>query len=217
MAKFSTDADLLKWEPVLFRELALPSQTLCNGEDGTVNGTTLTSPNASFQQAAVAAGGVIYMYNSSDGIDGCYEIVSVDSQTQLTVSILRSSTDDGPIAPPNATDISYRISTFGPQAEEVAYSLLQYFGIDEKTTDTININILQNRPLRQASAFGVLSTIFAASAIGKNDKAGYWEKSLRYKELFQTARTKAAVEIDNNADNITDQILTGGALRLRRG
>ena len=60
MVRFSKDMDLLKWEPVLFVELAPASQRLCQGEDGALSGTTFTSSSASFDDAGVAAGQVIY-------------------------------------------------------------------------------------------------------------------------------------------------------------
>lgn len=218
MAKFSTDVDLLKWEPVVFRDLALASQTLCEGADGVTSGTTFTSASGAFTSKGIAAGHVIYLSDSSNSIDGCYEVVSVDSATQLTVSIVRQTTEDSAIGLPSGSDLSYRISTLDPQAEEVAYGLLQYFGIkvsgdDEEITAS---DILNSRSLRQASVFAVLSAVFAGSACGENDPAGYWQKSLRYQKLYQTARIKARLEIDTDADNIAEHYRIGGTVRLRR-
>ncbi len=217
MTKFSNDVDLLKWEPVLFRDLALPSQTLCQGSDGILSGTTFTSSGASFTNCSVAAGHVIYLYDSTNTIDGCYEVVEVDSATQLKISVVRKSVEDDAIAPPSGTAISYRISTFDPQSEEVAYSLLQYFGI--ATTDTegeLENSILNTRALRQASVFAVLSAIFASNACGNKDEEGFWQKSLRYQKLFHTARVKARLEIDTDSDNIAEKYNTGGTVHLRR-
>jgi len=216
MVRFSKDIDLLKWEPVLFVELALSSQTLCQGEDGVLSGTTFTSSSASFDDAGVAAGQVIYL-NDGDLLDGCYEIVSVDSATQLTVSVLRLSTEDDPVAPPSGSEISYRLATFDPQAEEVAYGLLQYFGIETGEGEESSVGeILNLRALRQASVFGVLSAVFAAAACGKNDASGNWAKSQRYQEMFHTARSKSQIELDTDNDNKLEQFRSGGTVRLRR-
>ena len=216
MVRFSKDVDLLKWEPVLFVELAPASQTLCQGEDGMLSGTTFASNSASFDDAGVTAGQVIYL-NDGESLDGCYEIVSVDSATQLTVSVLRLSTEDDPVAPPSGSEISYRVSTFDPQAEEVAYGLLQYFGIETGEGEESSAGeILNLRALRQASVFGVLSAVFAAAACGKNDASGYWAKSQRYLELFHTARSKARIELDTDSDNKPEQFRSGGTVRLRR-
>ena len=217
MVKFSNDIDLLKWEPVLFRDLALASQTLCHGSDGSLNGTTFTSSSGSFINSGIAAGHVIYLLASGSSIDGCYEVVSVDSATQLTISVVRQTTDDDAIAPAGGSEIDYRISTFDPQAEEASYSLLQYFGVATTDADgNYENNVLNQRSLRQATVFGVLSAIFAGSASRSSDGDGFWKKSVRYQKMFNTARVKARLEIDTNGDNIAEQFHTGGTVRLRR-
>jgi len=216
MVRFSKDVDLLKWEPVLFVELAAASQTLCQGEDGVLSDITFTSSNASFDDAGVTAGQVIYLQDG-EPLDGCYEIVSVDSATQLTVSVLRLSKEDDPVAPPSGNTISYRISTFDPQAEEAAYGLLQYFGIEAVEDESSALGeILNLRALRQASVFGVLNVVLAAAAGGKNDRSGEWAKSQRYQELFHTARSKVRIELDTDSDNVAEAFRSGGTVRLRR-
>ena len=89
MVSFSNDVDILKYEPILFGELYLPWQVLAAGTGGTLSGTTFTAADADFVNAQVAAGGVIYMQSVDGSLDGAYEIVTVDSPTQLTVSVLR--------------------------------------------------------------------------------------------------------------------------------
>ena len=217
MSKFCNDVDLLKWEPVLFRDLAMVSQTLCQGTDGVTSGTTFTSAGASFINSGVAAGHVIYLRDSSNTIGGCYEIVSVDSATQLTISLVRQGTDDTALAVPDGGSLSYRISTFDPQAEEVSYSLLQYFGIGESGAEGITVDdILNSRSLRQSCVFAVLSAVFAGSACGDESERGFWQKSLRYQKMFQSARARARVELDTDDDNLAEQTLMGGSFRLRR-
>jgi hypothetical protein len=216
MVRYSKDVDLLKWEPVLFVELAPASQTLCQGEDGVLNGTMFSSSGAAFDEAGVTAGQVMYL-NDGESLDGCYEIVSVDSATQVTVSVLRQSEEDDPVAPPSGSEISYRVSTFDPQAEETAYDLMQYFGIETGEDEESSVGeILNQRVLRQASVFGVLNAVFAAAACGKNDVNGYWAKSQRYQELFHTARSKARIELDTDSDNVAEQFRSGGTVQLRR-
>lgn len=216
MVRFSKDVDLLKWEPVLFVELMPASQTLCQGDDGVLSGTTFTSSGASFDDADVAAGQVIYLQDS-ESLDGCYEIVSVDSATQLTISVLRLSTEDDPVAPPSGSEISYRIGTFDPQADEVAYGLMQYFGIETSEDEaSASQEILNVRALRQASVFGVLSAVFAAAACGTKDASGHWAKSQRYQELFHAGRSKARIELDTDSDQVAEQFRSGGTVRLKR-
>ena len=84
MVSCSNDTDILKYEPILFGELHLPWQVLIAGTGGTLNGTTFTTDDADFVTAQVSTGGVIYMRSADGSLDGAYEIVSVDSATQLS-------------------------------------------------------------------------------------------------------------------------------------
>ena len=217
MAQFSKDVDLLKWEPVLFRDLALTSQRLCGGSDGELNGTTFESASASFTDATVAAGHVIYL-NDGASLDGSYEVVSVDSATELTVSVVRASSDDATVAPPAGSAIGYHISTFDPQAREVAYSLLQYFGINPSgASEGVTADDIQDDGVfRQASVFAILSAIFTGSATAQDGRDSFWRKSLHYQQLFQAARVRIRIGIDSDNDEIAEQFRAGGAVRLRR-
>ena len=129
MVQFSTDADILKYEPILFGELHLPWQILTSGTGAELDDTTLTAADADFVAAGVAGGGVVYLKSADGSLDGAYEIVSAGSATQLTVSVLRADVDDNAVAPPAASSISYRVSTLGPQAGEAAFRLTEYFGV----------------------------------------------------------------------------------------
>jgi hypothetical protein len=217
MVRFCNDVDLLKWEPVLFVDMARSAQTLCAGGDGVTSGTTFTSAGGSFVSGGVSAGQVIYLRDSGDTIDSCYEIVSVDSATQLTLSVLRQDEDDAAVAPPAGSSLSYRISTFDPQSEEASYGLLQYFGIKASGEEGINADdIINTRAIRQACVFAVLSALFAGSACGDGDVSGFWQKSLYYQRKFHTARARTRVDIDTDDDDLAEEFRWGGSIRLRR-
>ena len=100
MVSFSNDADILRYEPVLFGELYLPGQVLTAGTGGQLEGTTFTASGADFVSAQVSAGGVVELQTADGALDGAYEIVAVDSATQLSVSVVRSDSDGAAIAPP---------------------------------------------------------------------------------------------------------------------
>ena len=93
MVKFSSDVDIARYEPVLFGELHLPWQVLSAGQAGRIEGTTFSDSGADFEAGGVKAGGVIYVRSQDGGIDGVYEIVSVDSATELTISVIRPDGD----------------------------------------------------------------------------------------------------------------------------
>ncbi len=217
MVKFSDDVDILKYEPVLFGELHLPAQVLTTGTNGTLSGTTLTANSADFVATQVHTGCVIYLRSLDGTLDGAYEIVSVDSATQLTVSVVRAGSDDSAVAPPAASDISYRISTFDPQAAEAAFKLTEYFGIKpgNPTSDFSADDILDAEVLRRASVFAVISTVYAMFASKAQDE-NFWSKSLHYQRLFEKARQRCRLSIDVGSDGVADVTSVGGSIRLVR-
>jgi len=217
MARFSSDVDILKHEPVLFGELHLPSQVRASGTGAALAGTILTASGANFEAADISAGGVVYLESADGLLDGAYEIVSVDSPTQLTVSVVRSDPADAPIAPPAADDITYRIATFNPQAEEAALQLTEYFGIqpgDPASAITVD-DIMDTEVLRRASASLVISDVYALWSNGTEYEA-LWRKSLLYKQFFDNARQRCRLSVDLGSDGVADITHVGGAIRLVR-
>ncbi len=159
----------------------------------------------------------LYMRSADGTLDGAYEIVSVDSATQLSISVIRADSDDDAIAPPAATDISYRVSTFGPQANETGFQLTEYFGIkpgnpasDYDTEDVLDTNVL-----RRVSAFGVMSGVYAMLA-SKAKNENFWKKSLHYQKLFEKARQRCRLSIDVDSDGVADVTRIGASVRLVR-
>lgn len=217
MTSFSHDVDILKYEPILFGELHLPWQVLTAGMGGTLSGTTFTANGADFVTAQVSAGGVIYLQSVDGSLDGAYEIVSVDSATQLTISVVRSDSSDTAVAPASASDVSYRVSTFGPQANEVGFQLTEYFDISPgNPASEIDIDdVLDTSVLRLASAFGVISNVYAMLASKAKDE-NYWRRSLYYQKLSAKARGRCRLSIDTGSDGLADVTKLGDAGRLVR-
>jgi len=217
MITFSNDADILKYEPILFGELHLRSQVLSAGSGGTLSGVTFTAADADFVGASVEAGGVVYLRSADGVVDGAFEIVSVDSATQLSVSVVRSDSADGAVAPPGASDVSYRISTFGPQAAEVAFALTEYFGIrpGDAESEIEAEDILDLSVLKRVSVFGVISGVYAMLGSGAGGE-DFRTKSLHYSELYAKARERCRLSIDCDADGVTDVRKSGGSVRLVR-
>jgi hypothetical protein len=217
MVSFSNDADILKYEPILFGELHLPWQVLAAGIGGTLIGTTFTATGADFVSAHISTGGAIYLQSADGLLDGAYEIVSVDSATQLSISVVRSDSEAATVAPPAASDITYRISTFTPQANEVGYQLTEYFGISPgNPASDINVeDVLDTSVLKQASVFAVISCIYASLA-SKAKEENFWKKSLYYQKLFAAARGRCRLSIDIGADGLVDVTKVGASGRLVR-
>jgi len=217
MAKFSSDADILKYEPALFGELHPAGQVLAAGTGGALSGTTFTASGADFVSARVSAGGVIYLQSADGALAGGYEIVSVDSATQLTISVTRSDSADEPIAPPAAGDVSYLVCTFGPQASEVGFQLTEYFGIGpgNPASDVSAEDVLDADVLKRASCFAVIAGVYATLA-SKAEDENFWRKSLYYQRLFEKARERCRLSIDVGSDGVADVTKLGGSVRLVR-
>ncbi len=217
MVSFSKDVDILKYEPVLFGELHLPGQVLAAGAGGTLNGTTFTASGVDFVSALVTAGQVIYLQSADGLLDGAYEIVSVDSATQLSVSVIRADSDDDAVAPPAATNISYRISTFGPQASEAGFQLTEYFGIGPgNPASEVDVeDVLDTDVLKRASVFAVMSSVYAMLA-SKAEDENFWKKSLHYRKLFERARERCRLSIDVGSDGVADVTKLGASVKLVR-
>jgi hypothetical protein len=217
MICFSNDADILRYEPILFGELHLPGQVLASGNNGILSGTSFTAIGADFTIARVSSGGVIHVQSASGLLDGAYEIVSVESATELTISVIRTGPDDELIAPPTTADITYRISTLRPQASEAGFELTEYFGIGpgNPASDVEAADILDTRVLKRASVFAVISSVYAMLASKAKDES-FWKKSLHYQKLFEKARERCRLSIDTGGDGVADVTGVGASARLVR-
>ena len=217
MVSSSNDADILKYEPILFGELHLSWQVLTEGTGGALSGTTFTAVDASFVSSQVAAGGVVYLESEDSLLDGVYEIVSVDSETQLSVSVIRTDSQNEAIAPPASENISYRISTLAMQANEIGFQLTEYFGIrpGNPASEYGVEDILDITVLRQASVFGVIASVYAMLACKMKDD-NFWSRSLYYRKLYNQAKARARLSIDAGSDGVVDITQIGSSGRLIR-
>lgn len=217
MVCFSNDADILKYEPALFGELHLPWQVVAAGTGGEISATTFTDDDADFVSAQVQAGGVIYLRSADGLLDGAYEIVSVDSTTQLTISVIRPDSDSPSIAPPAASEITYRVSTFAPQTAEVGFQLTEYFGIKpgNPAGNYAVEDVLDTNVLKRASVFAVIASVYRLVA-SKDKDENFWNKSTHYQALFEKARERCRLSIDVGQDGIADLTKNGASIKLVR-
>jgi len=214
---FSRDVDIARYEPVLFGGLHLGHQVLASGAAGAIDGTTFSDSGADFVGGGVKAGGVIYVRSEDGAIDGAYEIVSVDSETELTISVIRTDDDEGVLAPPGEDGLVWRISTFEPQAAEAAFRLTEHFGIRPGNPDSQYSaeDIVDASALRLASVYMVLSVVYAMLA-SKAEDDNMWKKSLFFRKEFERAIEKCRFSIDTDGDGLGDASFSGGSIKLVR-
>lgn len=217
MVRLCNDVDILKYEPALFGELHPANQVLAAGSGGELAGTTFEVSGADFESGQVEQGGVIYLRSADGLLDGAYEIVAVDSTTQLCISVLRADSEADPTAPPAGSDISYRISTLRPQAAEGSLRLTQYLGIrpGRADSDASVENILDTETIRQVCVFGVIATAYAMLA-SKPGGEQFREKSLHYERLFEKGKERCRVALDLDGNGVADSVRFGGCGRLVR-
>lgn len=218
MLAFSKDCDLLRYESAVFGDLHFSWQVLCSGVGGVLAGSSFSAGGVDFVSRGVEAGGVIYLRDSAGGIDGAYEIVSVDSAEELTVSVVRADESGAAIGIGNGSEVSWRVSTFLPQANEVLFELTQYLGIgpgDSESPYGVD-DIVDASVLRQVSIYGVLARVYVSLGKVGDESDDLWLKSQHYHELFKKARQRCKFCVDLGGDGVSDKVISGGSFDLRR-
>jgi hypothetical protein len=216
MVCYSRDVDILRYEPALFGELHLPSQVIMQASGGKLEGSKFTVGEADFVDGSVEAGGVIYLKSADGAIDGTYEIVSIESQRELTVSVVRAEGQEDIIEAGQGQEVSYRVVTYRPQAQEAGIRLAEYLGIKPCVEGDIEEGkVLESLEIRRLSVFLVLANLYAMLG-GEGGNEDYWKKSEHYTRLFEKAKERLKVGIDLDSDGVSDKIVHGGASRLVR-
>lgn len=200
---FCSDTDLLRWEPTIFAEAAFASQTLLTA-DCTLAGTTLTlSGAASFETSRVRVGQVAAI--SGTAVNGCYPILSIDSATTATVSILHDGLDaPEPEIAPVGTSVGLHVAvrTFSPQRQIVSELLAWMSGIRPETS----ARVMNAQVLRRPCALGTLQMIYnaMAAAAPANESADLVVRAELYERLYRKSLRGVVVELDLDGDGRID-------------
>jgi hypothetical protein len=213
---FCTDIDLLHWEPNLCRDAAFASQTLLAGT-GDLTDASFTIAAGSFIASHVTSDQVIVLTGATSG---CYPIVSVDSATQLTLSVLYdglfpASGDPIPTPAGDATALSFVIRTFWPQRRVVSDLLMQAAGLDPASSN-VESAIVVPTVLRRACTLGTLQMIYSALAAAATEPANYQVRTELYERLYRRALRSAVVELDLDGDGEADAVRALNVLTLQR-
>ena len=218
MANFSTDADLLKWEPALLREVVLDQQCLTRGSDASSQTFSVVAEDGLFVTSKVRPGHAIHLANDEQGVNGYYEVLSVEGETELLAGLVGGCGDAWVPLPP-ATGLDFDIHTFDPQHEEARFALLSRFGLETDAADAatdLERWILQRRALRRASVALVLSMLYRGQASGGPESQGLARKAEHYARLYEDEAAKARLVLDRDGDGRPDDLRTLSSHRLRR-
>jgi len=218
MTNFSTDADLLKWEPALFREILLDHQCLARGEGASSLGFSVTASGGQFVSQRVRPGHVVHLENPGQGVDGYYEVMSVESETELLATVVGCPAGEW-VPLPTATDLAFAIHTFDPQHEEARWALLARFGLEMDASDAgadLERWIFEHRSLRRASVALVLATVYRGQAAAEPEGSALACKAEHYARLYEDEVVKVRLPVDRDADGRPDDVRSLASHRLRR-
>ncbi|MDY7011544.1 MAG: hypothetical protein SVV80_12455 [Planctomycetota bacterium] len=216
MANECKDRDLLAIEPDVFTGGGFGSQQMAAGVDGAFNGTTFTSILADFTASNIQAGMVLCVYSTIPAEGRFYEIISVDSSTSLTVSVLRTDRDAGAVAPSPGTNLKYYINTFAPQiadAEATLYEKLRRLGEAEGIS---SVEFVESSQLRKTVAFASLASVFTALASNAVADDANWVKAEFYRRQHVTALGALRLAEDIDGDGFAEHTRTLSNVSLRR-
>jgi hypothetical protein len=238
---FCSDTDLLYWEPGLFADAAGVAQKLLSGE-ATVNGPAVTiGISQSLPDAGVVAGSVITF--SGGDVQGSFPIVSIDSNTQLTMTALYDGLDAETLEPAlvaDATSQQYVIRTFYAHRRSATEEILIAAGLDPTATD--GLSILNPQALKRPCVLRALWMIYTARAgaamasaaaavqaagtgsdaatIGAGrdrEQTNYTARAAVYERLYWRALRSVQLLIDTDGDGRADVTKMMNLAELRRG
>jgi hypothetical protein len=198
---FSTDRDLLAYEPTLFHDLPWAGQQRLRVIDVSTSGTTVTSQSADFEAAGVSVGSVVLID------DIAHEVMSRDSSTQLTVSLLRARLTDDAISTADGSDQTAVVRTFEPQAALIHDHLLRMLGFDpdDAHAAVTEQSIVSMSVMARLEALGTLERIFSGAVALVGDNKALQQKRAAYHAQFAADLRRATVLLDTDNDGRVDE------------
>ena len=217
MNEFCQDRDLLALEPAIFLGGSFVTQQLTGGGDGVSSGMTFTSASSDFVASGVQAGMVLTVYDAAPSEGNAFEIVSVNSATTLTVSILRADASIPPLAP-RMSGRSFFVRTFRPQIQGVSRTLAEKIKLFAELCRVPADKAAFADPdqLRSATACGALPGIYLARAASATPDDANWLKSEHYRQEFVRLQSQLRLAADTGPGPCGQQTHTLGNMLLRR-
>jgi len=203
MPNFSTDADLLAYEPHVFTDLPFAAQRLLRISDAAVADTTVTSDTGGF--AALSPGYVVICEAMSYAI----ESITDDNTLELAQAPVDLSATEG---------LTLTVPTLAPQATLVHDELLRAIGIDvdDPAASLTEQSIVSRQLMQRLEAVGTLAHAYAAAVALVGDNETIHAKAERYRLRYRRALHVAQILIDTDGDGLADAWRSPGVARLTR-
>lgn len=211
---FATDRDLLALEPTVFRDIAWSSQRLVSGTSRINSGILkFDTIDGDCTSAGVMVGGVVVIGQTP------YEILEVQSATELLVSVLRPSESGDQIMMPDVSvSTSTSIYTFAPQIEIVHRQALRMLGIEPAQEATPDENDITNpAAMRRLEALGALHLVYSAAGALTPATSALNTRAELYRQRFNQERERISIGLDLNADGLPDVVRKLNVVQFVRG
>ncbi len=207
---FADDRDLLVLEPGLFRDVAWAGQRMLY-VTAAVAGTSVTLSSGSFFDAGVEAGHVVVFGGTA------HEVVSVESATSATISLMRGSLSSAAVAGVQGGGV-VEVWSFVPQIGLVHRQVLAMLGIDPDGGGELSEDSVTNPgALARLEALGALHLIYAAAGAPGRGGAKFEQRAEMYKQRFSSERERVVAMIDLDGDGIADTARRANVFVLSRG
>jgi len=209
---FSFDRDLVVHEPGLMRDVGWAGQRRLYAL-GSVSGTQLTLNSGSFTDSGVEAGHVVVFD------DVTLEVVSIDSSTTATVSLMRGDVSGAAVPPIAASNRSVVMYDFSAQRSIVHRQVLTMLGIDAPGEEVFGVDesmITNPGALMRLETLGTLHLIYAGASAPSRATDRYEKRAELYRQRYQRERESVVAMIDTDGDGIAEATRRPNAIVLER-
>jgi len=206
---FASDRDLVVFEPGLFRDVAWIGFKRISTV-GSLVGTQLTINTDSFVDKQITAGHVVLF----DGVP--LEVVSVESATQATVSMVRSDLSSSAVPWFDVSNRSVEVYDFGAQRAMVHRQVLTMLGLDPDAVGFSDLVVTNPGAFVRLEALGSLHLIYASAGAPGRGGGGFDERAQMYKARFGAERERVVAAIDLDGDGIAETTRRPNAFVLSR-
>ncbi|WP_432798404.1 hypothetical protein [Poriferisphaera sp. WC338] len=209
---FSTDRDLLVYEPSLFKDVAFVGQQVVSVTDGVLSGTSLQSITADFVEADIETGHVAMINNVP------FEVVNRVSANELEVSLLRTQLSDSAIPGQDGSGLAVTVHTFGPQISVVHEGLMTLLGADRDEPGKVLSDdaVVSVTVMARLETLGTLERIYSGVMVFGEASEDVLLRANRYRRMFEEARARAIVMVDIDGDGYADERRSLGLIRFMR-
>lgn len=194
MANFCTDADLLRYEPNVFADVALPGQQKLHLTDAAITGTSVTSTTGGFD--ALQADEVCLIASNAGNAAG-FAIASIESDQALTLSQPVTHLDA-------TTGLTLMARSFEPQIRIIHEALMRRILHDPTQWMNPESLVLNAAVMVELEALGALDLVYALAGRVGGD-ATLAQRAEVFRRRYAAALAVAVIDLDEDGDGEADR------------